>query len=82
MVSGASGLLSLALKARVLLTMSSFSSSSQRLGISPELRMLLMSSKKSSSTIWLSVKRKVIDRSLSEHYLIRFFKNSRKALKL
>lgn len=60
-VSGDYGLLSLALKGLVVLTISSLSSSYQRLGISPEFRRLLMSYKKSSSTIWLSVNKKVMD---------------------
>ena len=54
--------------------MSSFYYNSQRLGIYPEFNKLLISSKKSSSTIWLSENKNVMFVSLSEHCLMSYFK--------
>lgn len=51
--------------------MSSHSYISQRLGIYPEFKILLMSSKNSSDTIWLSVNKKVADSLLFEHFFIK-----------
>lgn len=50
---------------------SSHSSSYQRFGIYPEFNILLMSSRNSSETIWLSVNRKVADSLLFEHFFIK-----------
>lgn len=61
---------------RIFSQISDFSSAAKRLGTSPELRRLLMSSRKPSSLICVSMKRKTVCRSLAALFRRMFFKSS------
>lgn len=67
-----SGFFKAELNGRVVLIISSHSYNYHRFGISPELRMLLISSKNNYDTIWLSVNKKVADSLLFEHFFINY----------